>query len=368
MAKKPAKKRSFGWFLLGMLIYAVVFLGATAYGLKYFWNFIAAYEDSRPKYAVEAYMDQLTEDYIFDHAVNTADEVDHNIQPLEQCLTYIRNNVPGEISYAKKSNESTQDRQVFVIRKGTTVVGQFSIVTGEADDFGFKRWKFQQDSFDLSFIRPGEEQTSVTVPSEVTVVVNGVELDDSYITQRDIHYPEIEDYYGDYPMPTKVTYTFGPFLGDVEVKAVEADGSELDLNSEIDYRRFYLNTTPEEIAALDELTEQFVQRYVTFTGSANRARQENYNNLMAYVVPGSDLASRMQEAIEGLYFAQSKGDKVASITPNLMLRIDDGKYLCDITYEVDTTGFNGVVRTTTDAKLTVVQTANGLKVESMRIY
>ena len=38
MAKKQKKKRSFLWFLLGMVIYAVVFLAAANYGLKAFWN------------------------------------------------------------------------------------------------------------------------------------------------------------------------------------------------------------------------------------------------------------------------------------------------------------------------------------------
>ena len=49
-------------------------------------------------------------------------------------------------------------------------------------------------------------------------------------------------------------------------------------------------------------------------------------------------------------------------------RIEEGRSICDITYEVDTTGKEGVVRTTTNAKLFIVETDDGLKLESMSIY
>ena len=59
---------------------------------------------------------------------------------------------------------------------------------------------------------------------------------------------------------------------------------------------------------------------------------------------------------------------MVSITTHLQLRIEEGKYLCDITYEVDTTGKEGVVRTSTSAKLTIVDPDSGLLLESMNIY
>ena len=80
------------------------------------------------------------------------------------------------------------------------------------------------------------------------------------------------------------------------------------------------------------------------------------------------IKSRLYNAIEGLEFGQSQGDKVVSLVANHQVRLEEGRYLCDITYEVDTTGKKGVVRTTTNAKLIVVQSTDGLRVESMNIY
>lgn len=39
-----AKKRGSHIFFVGMVIYAVIFLALTAVGLKFFWDFIEAYE------------------------------------------------------------------------------------------------------------------------------------------------------------------------------------------------------------------------------------------------------------------------------------------------------------------------------------
>ena len=89
---------------------------------------------------------------------------------------------------------------------------------------------------------------------------------------------------------------------------------------------------------------------------------------MQYVLEGSDFANRLQDAIKGLQFGQSQSDRVVSIVTNHPVRLEEGRYLWDITYEVDTIGYKGTVRTTTNAKIMIVQTENGLKVESMSVY
>ena len=58
--KKPAKKRG-GWgFAIFMILYAVAVLGAAAWGLNKFWDYMDAYEVSRVKNTIEAYMEELT--------------------------------------------------------------------------------------------------------------------------------------------------------------------------------------------------------------------------------------------------------------------------------------------------------------------
>lgn len=367
MAKKQKKKRSFLWFLLGMVIYAVVFLAAVNFGLKAFWNYMEAYENSRPKIAINAYMDGLTEEHICDLSQDLIDQVDHNVQSVEQCRTYIMDAIDG-INYAKKSSECTDTRQVFVLRTGKTVIGEFSIIAQEADEYGFTPWAVEGESFDVSVLNLFGSDYEVTVPYDHTVTVNGTVLDESYVTNEKIIYEEIEDYYEKYDLPYRVTYAVQPIMGEMNVVITDPAGNEVTFDENTDWTQYFHNCSDDETAALDDFTAKYVDRYVAFTGSTRKNRKTNYGKLIDYVVEGSDFASRLYNAIEGLEFGQSQGDKVISLVANHQVRLEEGRYLCDITYEVDTTGKKGVVRTTTNAKLIVVQSTDGLRVESMNIY
>lgn len=367
MAKTQKKKRSFLWFLLGMAIYAAVFLVAVYFGLKAFWNYMEAYENSRPKIAINVYMEGLTEEHICDLSQELIDQVDHNVQTAEECRSYIMDSIDG-INYAKKAGESTETRQVFVLRTGKTVIGEFSIVAQEPDEYGFTPWKVEGESFDISTLNLFGSDYEVTVPHDHTVTVNGNTLDASYITNEKIIYEQIEDYYEKYELPYRVTYAVQPIMGEMSVVITDPSGNEVTFDENTDWTQYFHNCTDDEESALDEFTKVYVERYVAFTGSKRNTRNGNYKKLIEYVVTDSDFATRLKDALDGLQFGQSQGDKVVSLVANHQVRLEEGRYLCDITYEVDTTGKKGVVRTTTNAKLMVVQTDSGLKVESMTIY
>lgn len=365
---KQKKKRSFGWFLFGMFLYAAIFLGAAYFGLRYLWNYMEAYEASRPANTVAAYMKDLTTDYVCDQCLEgVTASIDTNIQSPEECREFLMAELESGINYAKKSAECTDTRQVYVLRAGTTVVGQFSIVANAPDEYGFTTWSLEKESFDMTYVLK-DETISITVPDSCIVSVNGVVLDESYITVDNIHYEQIEDYYGDYELPCKVTYEAGPFLGEFQFHVTNENGEEVTFDENTDYSPYYLNCTEDETKALNDFTNAFVKRYVAFTGSNKNTRYDTYYALMKYVVSDSDIASRLKDAIEGLQFGQSKGDEVVSITTNLQMALENDRYLCDVTYEVDTTGREGVVRTTTSVRLYVVKTDSGLKLEAMSIY
>ena len=354
-------------FVIAMIIYAVVFLLLAGVGLTFFWDYMEAYEASRPKIASNAYMQGLTEEHICDLSQELIDRVDHNIQTEEQCRAYIMDAI-DEISYAKKSNESTDMRQVFVIRTQNKVIGEFSIVAQPDGKYGFTPWQFEQESFDISVLDLFGEGYQTLVPSDHTVAVNGFALTDEYISEDKVVYEDIEQYYADYELPYRVAYSVAPIMGEMDVVITDPAGNEVTFDENTDWRPYFHNCTEEEKKELDEFTEQYVDLYVTFSGSRRSSRFTNYNRLMRLVVKDSDLASRLSDAVEGLEFGQSTYFTVMSVTPNHQVRLEEGRYLCDFSYEVDITGYNGVVRDYTNARIIVVRTEDGLKVESMNIY
>lgn len=360
------KRRGFRRFALGMAVYAGAFLLITAGGLYVFWQYIEGFENSRAKHAVNAYMEALSAGHICELSRDVIDSIDHNLESEQECRAFLMSELSTDFTCAKRNAECTDRRQVYTVRCGSQTIGQFSITTTQADRFGFTPWQLEDESYDLSYLIGQAE--SITVPDVLCVCVNGKTLDSSYITEDQVPYEALECYAKDYELPHQVKYAYGPFLGEVEVSVLDAQGNEVDLTEETDFSPYFQNCTPEESEELDAITERFIRRYVAFTGCANRASMDNYYNLMRCVVPDSDFTDRMVNALDGLQYAQSRGDYIASITTHHQVRLEEGRYVCDVSYELDTTGHNGVVRTQTNAKLMLVRSGSELLVETMAIY
>lgn len=366
--RQPQKKRK-RWGLrlaVGMILYAVIFLSLTTFGLKKFWKFIEAYELSRNSIAIERYMASVTEDYLCDQAADLIATIDHNIQSEEECREVIRNAVAEGVRYARKSAECTDAREVYVLRTGKQVIGQFVITAQAADEYGFTPWQVTEESFDFSYLIG--EPVSITAPDNYPVYVNGTQLDSSYVTVSGMEFSALEEFYDDYELPTMVTYEAGPFLGNFPMEVTDPVGSSVTIDENTDMNAFLNNCTDEEKADLEAFITEFIERYVTFAGSANGMYGANYRSLMEYVVKDTALANRLYNALEGLAYAHSRRDDVMSIDIHHLVRIAEGSYICDVTYLVDTVNQHGNLQTTNNIKVIIVQTEDGLKAEAMTAY
>jgi len=362
MAKKKTKKRSFfGW---GMLIYAVVFLAATFFGLKWLWTFMEAYEASRPMNVLNTYMDTVTEEKILQECQELIDSVDHNIQSRESCEAVIRDAVSGGIGYARKTSECTETKQVYVLRAKGKVIGQFAMEVQSEDDFGFTKWALTEESYDLSFLMG--TSVSAVAPDFYTVFVNGVALDDRYIVGDPVCYEPLEDFYEDYDLPTIVSYEAGPFLGQFDMVVTNPAGEVV--TEDPDPAVLDDNCTAEEITELKAFIDKFLKKYVDYMGSSNNQADLNYQNLMVYIVKDSEFADRMYGALYGQRATQSRGDTITEVNNHFYFKVDEGKYLCDVTYLVETIGKKGSVTTTNNVRILIVEQDGKLLVQSVRNY
>lgn len=360
------KSKSFRRFFLGMLIYGIVFLVIAAVGLGFFWKFIEAYELSRPKTAVDEYTQMLRPENLLGDLDAVLDQVDTNLQSRESCEQWIRETVAGPFRYAKKSRESSAERQVYAFYSGDQLIGEAVFAPlGEAS-FGFTQWVLESESFDLSYLI--REPVSVTVPQSYQVSVNGTVLDETYITQSDIPFTDLQEFHGDIPMCTMVTYTTGRVLGQPEILICNESGEPVTITDDTDMNGFIPVCSEEYRAELNDLVDIFLSRYAAFTGSSNRAPEASYMRLVKLLVPNGELAERLKTALDGLQFAQSYGDTVLEYQINHMYHISEGRYMCDVTYVLQTYGKKGAVQTINNMKLIYLETSEGLKVEAMTLY
>ena len=360
------KKRRFWPFALFMLIYAAIALIGIELGLGMFHSYIAAYEDSRPKHVLNAYMDGLTAEHVADLSQEVIDQVDHNIQSVEECRAYIEQALANGFSYAKKGSESTENKQVYVVRSGLQVIGQFTMEVTHEDDYGFTYWEVTQESFDISYLIGST--VSTVAPDHYRVSINGKVLDSSYIVGEPIKYDALKPFYSDYELPVMVTYQAGPFFGDFEMTTTDTAGNILVIEDVEDLNILAQNCSSEEIEQLDDFVDLFLSKYVTYMSSANKNAEENLYNLMTVVVRGSDFESRMYGALAGQMVTQSRGDQIMEITNNYFFKLQDGRYACDVTYVIDTLGHQGVVTTTNNVRIIVDDTKDGLRVYTVYNY
>ena len=353
-------------FVKGMILYALIFLLLAGAGMMLLWNFMDAYEQSRPVNAVKNYMESLTVEIIRDGSRDFLSKLDTNLQSEEEAFKVISDRISDEFTYVKKGKESTSDRHVYLLRDGKQPVGEIAISPTEPGKFGFSVWSVVEQVYDFSYMV--SEPVSLVVPTGFTVKANGTTLSDGYITEKEIPYDALEAFYGDMPLPTMVRYQFDSVLGEVEVEIFNKSGELMEISEDTDYSVLLDACDSAQTDKLGVFVDGFIEAYVAFTGSANHQASRNFSKLSTYLISGSDLYRRLGTAIDGLQFAQSNGDKIQQIYINQISDVGNERFYCDVTYTVETWGKAGAVETNNNLKLIILNTEDGLKIEAMTRY
>lgn len=363
---KKAKKKHRWIFPLFLFIYAVIFLGATQYGLQWFWDYMDAYEQSRPHIALSAYEEKLTPQYVVSNCDALIRQIDHYVQSEDSCRQVLLDAVAGKLTCAKKTRESTEDKHVYAILCDKKVIGTMEMERCGAPIMGFVPWEVTKDSFDLSYLIT--DAVSVTVPDTFRVTVNGNLLTADYITEDNIHYPQLEEFYDTYSLPHMVTYQAGPFLGQSKMIIRDPSGKVITTDSLGDFSQYISNCSQTEVAALDSIVNDFIQSYVAFTTRAGGDNLSNYHKLTEYMVPKGELSKRMYAALDGLGWISDRHATLTELNIHHYVNVGNGRYLCDLTYVVNTKTSAGDIVTSSNLKVFFVETENGLKTESMLSY
>jgi hypothetical protein len=135
-----------------------------------------------------------------------------------------------------------------------------------------------------------------------------------------------------------------------------------------DMSQYIDNCSDDEVAALDTIANGFIRSYVAFTSRTGGDNSKNYWDLTKYMVPNGELSKRMHAALDGLYWISDRGAKLTELNIHHYVSVGDGRYLCDLTYIVDTQNYAGSIQTTSNLKVFFVETEQGLRAESMLSY
>lgn len=354
-------------FCLELLIYGAVFLLLTAIGLWIWWDFIDTYEQSRPKTAVNQYMQVLTAELVCEQSEEFLSQLDTNIQSPEESCSVISEALREDFRTAKKSRESTDSRQVYALLSGNQEFGTLTIQAGQPEKYNFRMWEVSEVSFDLSFLQGSPVE--VTVPENFNVMVGEMVLDDAYIVQRDIPYGALEDFYESYSLPVMVTYRVDSFLGDINVETLDSTGKQVFITADTDMNQFLPACGGAEIQEICEFVPVFLEKYINFSGGAKNSLEVNFKQLKQTLATDGKLADLFYSALRGQRFTGSRSDTVEELSINQSAALESDRYFCDISFRVKTIGHsNETVYSDNNMRLILAREADGLKVEAMTRY
>lgn len=366
--RKTKKKRSFAY---AMLFYAVIFLCVLVIGLIMLWRFIEAYEKTRASTAMQAYMEDFSEEKVYYLVYDFLGTFDNNIQSREEIFDGYVKPYLADVRYSKNAAESTETKVVYNLLSGSRSIGKVTLEQNDKEEIGFRFWDVTGEEMDFSFIRE-DNSASVTVPESFTVECNGYTLGGQYVTGSVRDYKSLDFLAGyGFEFPAMLTYTVSNYLGDVTFRVLDENGTEYPLDSNFEniiINSIMNNCTQEETDRLTRFLNEYCTYYVGFMGSHRDLIYTNYGKLKPYLLPGSDLAKRMNSALEGMVWSNNKANELQSVDVHYCIKLNEGEYLCDITYYVNTLGNNGYVVTENDARIFVSWTDSGLYAKEMMSY
>ncbi len=361
-------KKSFSQKMLKTIaIYAAIFLVIAIIGLIIFWNYMDAYEKSQPKNVIDSFMFNLDDSQIKALSNDFIQSVNHDVQSDEDCLAIITDTIRNGVTYARNMSECTESKTVYMLMCGGNSIGKVVLTTDGTGSFGLPNWRVTEATLDFSYML--NDGVKLEVPGSYKVYANGKLVSRRSIIQQDTPIEVLKDFYADYDtLPYMVTYQVGPYLGDVEITITDAEDKPVTPEQAKDLAFILDNCSGSEKDTLDSLVSSFIDSYVRFTTNADEKLNENYADVLSYIVPDSALAQRMEDALNGLKWNKNQNAEILSKTAHYRTRLAGGLYLYDVSYEVQVTHQGTTTTTTENVRFLLSQTIDGLKVERMLNY
>lgn len=190
-------------------------------------------------------------------------------------------------------------------------------------------WKVESQEFYIS----GELSESVTVPSDCTVICNGITLSENYITGNE-NGEAIAEYQDD--IREAVNYSTYTVEGLFAKPDFLVSGShELANDGEGNYS---YTMTGEEAEELIEKAEDFTKSLLYYFKMGKSDADAHMNDVLSHVVSGSKAATVIKASYDGVIWTQAGKNVNYDINSGEVAVLGDNCFYVDVTYHSDDEG------------------------------
>lgn len=275
-------------FKKGLLIYTIVMLVVIFIGLFIFWQYIKAYEYSRPDYVVDGYIQRDLHRTLSRSIPNYAEQTPfETAEEQTQAFQNLLNQ--ADFTFRKDSEEYTEDAPVYAVYMNKKELGKLYLVS-DGNSFGFPHWEIASSAFDLNRFA---ETYTITAPEDADITVNGMLLT-AKNCDLELGVPqELKPYAEDLAvLPSWASYRFTA-VSQPEVRLV-SDSEEYWMSSDETNPTVFTVTQQGSTELSEQLhtyAADFVTAYISFTSNATGPGQAS-----TYVLPGGTLYQRINGA------------------------------------------------------------------------
>ena len=339
-------------------------LSAASVALYFLWNFCDNYEQSLPSRRMNEYIASLTEKRVKRLSVDFVSTLDRNVQSEADSYAEIWKAFTG-VKYRRVASDGSEDRQCYAIVSGKQQLGTVTLVR-DPNQKGDKTWKVEEEEYDFSFLINSKR---FIVPQHWVVMCGKRRLGVQYIVDPRVKYGFVEEFYDKgFPMPYLVEYEIGNYVGDPQITYFDPDGMEQAPFVLTDGKDQMPRAGKATVRELESYVNQFIPLYVLCLANPARSAQWNYTRIKPLLVPGSEIDKRLQGAIGGQVFAQSRAVNSQPATIHGVYDLGNTYYLIDLSFTVDTTTDKGHSITDTDMYLAVLMEEDTTRAVMVNLY
>ena len=226
-----------------------VVLVATVIGLWWLWGVLKDYEESQPKHVADAIFEKYYTSGDFSALAAKCAE-DNPFESADVISKYLNDNYKGA-EMTCTSGAMKDGLPTYIVKVGDYKVSSFTLKEKEKNSRGWEM--YEEGTFEVYYTT---DALTIIVPTGYSVEVEGVALDESFVTEKAIPSAEAEYLPEGVTGITYVKYEIQGLLDDPDIRVTGADGRVAECTYEESDKAYH--TYP----LFDETLEKELKDYV----------------------------------------------------------------------------------------------------------
>ena len=276
--RKGGKKKGLTKFKKFLIIYSAILLVILVAGLIIFGSFMRSLEKSQPSVIASEIAETFSSGGASNYLTDNSDMISCFGEPTDLITqTADKANAAEQISYIENKDYRADAPSYNITADGATIA-KVTLEKAGSGSFGLSKWKLA--SIDIAEY-VDTESFEFLAPEGATITINGVELDDKYLTGEE-GIPEQLKIASKYvTIPSYKTYKVAGIAGTPDISVKDANGNDMALTITDDKYVAGTTTSQEFISSVSGLVdgalEAWALHFINMGGG-----------LGAYMIEGSD--------------------------------------------------------------------------------